>query len=491
MSYLLAIFSGLLLRLSFPKPGVWILAWVALVPLFFSLKDKKPLKALTLSYITGVVFFISTLFWLINVSIAGMVVLCLYLALYVAVFGFGFALFNAKLPFLERCFFFPSLWVALEYLRGNIFTGLPWALLGNGQAPNLLAIQGADITGVFGVSFIVVFFNYFIYQIIIERVKTRHLVICTLVLVFWFSYGLFRIFEDQKKSCFVKVAVVQGNIDQEIKWAPAFRDIIFKKYKLLTELVSMKELPGLVVWPETSYPDYLSLGIDDMQLKEFARDNGVAILAGSITLRSMCYFNSAVLFSQKGEILKTYDKIHLVPFGEFLPARKIFPFLENIVPIEDFTRGREYSVFSLPARYCPVFKFSSLICFEDIFGDLARRFILKGADVLINMTNDAWFGDSSSPYQHMQASVLRAVENRVVVVRAANTGISCFIDDRGKVYKEIKDRSGKPVFVTGYGSAWVYKTQRTGLYTKIGDVFALISILYAIIIFVWGLKARR
>ncbi len=483
------------MRLSFPKPGIWIFAWIAFVPLFFAIENKRPFKSFLLSYICGAVFFITTLFWLINVTTIGLIVLSLYLALYVAVFGIGVAFLTCRLNLWQRIIFIPSLWVVLEFIRGILLTGFPWAILGNCQAGFLPAIQAADIVGALGVSFIVVFANILVFELIKSRFfksrfNLKQFLILALVLVVWFGYGVWRLTQSSGKSCFVKVAVIQGNIAQEIKWATSFQEHIFQKYCLLTEIASLKDSLDLVVWPETSYPQYITPGIDDEQIKKFAGNNGVALLAGSIMLRQMNYYNSAILFSNKGDIVKVYDKIHLVPFGEYIPARKKFPFLERIVPIEDFTFGKDYSVFSVPCRNNGNLHFSVLICFEDIFGYLARRFVARGADVLINVTNDAWFGDTSSPYQHMQSSVLRAVENRVVVVRSANTGISCFIDDTGKVYSLLKDKTGKPTFVTGYQSAWVYRTQRGSIYTKIGDVFALACIFYCFIIFIWGMKNR-
>jgi apolipoprotein N-acyltransferase len=158
------------------------------------------------------------------------------------------------------------------------------------------------------------------------------------------------------------------------------------------------------------------------------------------------------------------------------------------VPIEDFTRGKDFTVFSISSKYCPRLNFSTLICFEDIFSGLAAQFVRRGADFLINVTNDGWFGDTASPYQHMQASVLRAVENRVYVVRSANTGISCFIDDTGRILGEVQVK-GKSTYVTGSATTRVYKTDRHSLFTKIGDLFAVLSVFYALgIIF---LRRRR
>ncbi|HAJ57274.1 MAG TPA: apolipoprotein N-acyltransferase [Candidatus Omnitrophica bacterium] len=494
--YLLSILSGVLLRLSFPKPNLWVFAWLAFVPLFFALEKQRPGKAFLISLICGTVFFITTMFWLINVTVPGMIVLSVYLALYVAVFGMAYVFIKQKFTFSARVTLIPALWVLLEFARGHFVTGMPWALLGTGQASNLLAIQAADIVGAYGVSFIVMFININIFEFIFWR-KTGRAVLLPraaavfLVLFAWFGYGAYRIFQDPQKNCAFKVALVQGNISQEIKWAAGFKDNIFKKYQILTEIVNLKEEPDLIVWPETSYPDYYRPGEDNNGLEGFAQDAGVPLLAGSITLRDVRYFNSAILFGPASKEPVVYDKLHLVPFGEYIPARKFLPFIESILPIEDFSPGKGHVIFSLAGKYCPRMSFGTMICFEDIFGDIARGSVLRGADFLVNLTNDAWFGDTSSHYQHMQASVMRAVENRTYVIRAANTGISCFIDDTGKPYAMLRDAGGKPTFVTGYKAAWVAKTGRKSLYTRIGDVFALICIFYVIIMIGLDIKKKR
>jgi apolipoprotein N-acyltransferase len=495
--YFLSGLSAALLRLSFPKPGLWICAWLALVPLFFALEKQKGAKAFFVSFFCGYIFFATTVFWLMHVTWTGMFVVAAYLALYVAVFGRIVAAYQAKgLSFGQRLLFVPALWVSCEFVRSYFLLGFPWALLGNSQASDLLAIQAADITGVYGVSFIVVFVNVFLFEFVRslprKPLSFKATVVPVCVVLAWMGYGAYRLAEDPRESCFFKVACVQGNIQQEIKWASGFRDRILKKHQILTEIVSLKTEPDLIVWPETSYPDYLDPGAPQTFEKDFLRGNDSApLLVGSITLRNARYFNSAILFSGDGKILNMYDKIHLVPFGEYIPARRFFPFLAAVVPIEDFTPGREHVIFSLSGRACPSLRLAALICFEDIFGDLTRRFVQKGADVLVNMTNDAWFGDTSSPYQHMQASVLRAVENRVFVVRSANTGISCCINDTGKVTATVRDVSGKPTFVTSYQTAQVARTRRGAVYTKIGDVFVLLCIFYAMMIMIWRIKIRR
>ena len=495
-SYFLAGLTAVLLRLSYPIFNLWILAWFAFVPLFLAVEQQRWVKTFLISFFCGALFFILTIFWLIHVTVSGMVVLSLYLGLYVVFFTLGYRFFKEKMTFGQRIFFVPCLWVSLEFVRGHLLTGFPWALLAYSQTFNLVVLQVADIFGAYGVSFIVMFVNVVLLEIIQSR-KTKNsltylqIFIPLLILMGFLAYGAYRINENPKRSCPLKVAVIQGNIPQEIKWVFSFQETIFKKYRLLTEIVHLKDPSDLIIWPETSFPAYLEFGEKDKPLKQFIAQEDTPLLVGSIRLKDMRYFNSAILFSSSGEVLGFYDKLHLVPFGEYIPWRKLCPFLGHIVPIEDFTPGMNDTVFSVSGRTCPSIKFGVLICFEDIFSNLAVRFVRRGADFLINITNDAWFGDTSSPYQHMQASVFRAVENRVYVVRAANTGISCVLDDLGRPLVTVKDSKGKETFVTGYATSLVYKTGRASLYTKIGDAFAVVCILYAVVTIFFFLLRRK
>ena len=485
-SFFLAAASAVLLRLSFPKFDLWILAWFAFVPLFFALRKHGGLKVFAISFFSGFLFFVLTVFWLIHVTVPGMFILSFYLGLYWAAFGLIYGSLKTRLNFWQRIFFAPCLWVSLEFARSHFLTGFPWALLAYSQTFNLAAIQAADIFGAYGVSFIVVFVNIALFEIIRDYptkapFKVPRLLIPLLILLAWLAYGSYRINEDPQRSCPFKIAIVQGNIPQEIKWVSSFQDRIFKKYQLLTDIIRLKNNPDLIIWPETAFPDYLEFGDNDAPLKDLAKETETPLLVGSIRFKDMRYYNSAILFSPKGAVLGVYDKIHLVPFGEYIPSRKILRFVERVLPIEDFTPGTEHEIFSVGGLRCPGIKLGVLICFEDIFGDLASRLVRRGADFLVNITNDAWFGDTSSPYQHMEASVFRAVENRVFVVRAANTGISCVLDDLGRSLVTVKGIGGKETFVTGAETSLIYKTGRRGLYTKTGDIFTFACMVYAFI----------
>ena len=213
-------------------------------------------------------------------------------------------------------------------------------------------------------------------------------------------------------------------------------------------------------------------------IKAQARDIKIPLLVGSVSSKDNQYFNSAILISEEGQFLQKYDKLHLVPFGEYIPLKKIFSFLETVVPIGDFVPGEEYTVFSLDAKRHKLnaIRFSVLICFEDLFAGLSRQFVKKGAGFLVNITNDAWFGDTSSPEQHLQASVFRAVENRRYLVRAANTGMSGFISPCGRL--DLLKKNNKSTYVSGYKTENIFIAKDRGtIYTRFGDFFILICLV--------------
>jgi apolipoprotein N-acyltransferase len=482
--------SAALLILAYPGFNLGLLAWAALIPLFFSLEDKKPGQRFITGYVFGVIFFSGILYWLVNVTVPGAIVLVALLAFAPALFCFLFTKHNARYATLM----IPSAWVLTEYLRSHLFTGFPWALLAYSQSFNLPVIQIADITGPYGVSFLIVLVNLGIYLVFKKTPKRFYALFFILIL-----FGSVLIYgQNRMRQVFpaksLKVAIIQGNIPQNQKWDPRHREFIIDKYISLTER-ALDEDPALVIWPETSVPGYLE-GEADLRGKVtgLARFGKTNLLAGTLREedRNPKIFNSATLISEKGKVLKSYDKIHLVPFGEFVPFENAIYWLRNIIdkPIGDFERGGEFTVFDF-RRHSAIFepagihkttefhKFSALICFEDIFPDLARNFVKRGAKFLVNITNDAWFGKTSAPYQHMQGSIFRAVENRVPVLRAANTGVSCIIDHTGRVTKYVRS-AGRETFVDGYVVGIIRPVFVKTIYTRFGDVFSWICIAVAL-----------
>ncbi|MBL7084895.1 MAG: apolipoprotein N-acyltransferase [Candidatus Omnitrophica bacterium] len=478
---LFASLSAILLSLAFPKPGLGFLAWFALVPWFFALQKEKPLRAFLLSYLVGLIFFSGTLYWVNYVSGLGFSILVAYLALYFAIFGFLFSI-NYRQSTISNFLVIPCLWVALEYIRSHLFTGFGWALLGYSQYSVLPLIQISDITGAYGVSFLIVLVNLAIWQTI--RKKILFPVFCifsSLILVL--GYGYFKLNQPAQGQD-IKVAVVQGNIPQRMKWDPQARDCILQRYLGLTEEAA-RSRPEIIIWPETSVPGFLE---DDPQLLEEISSLSKKIFPSYLLVgtpqegEQRSIYNSATLLLE-GEILQRYDKLHLVPFGEFIPWPQFFSRFSFAGLIGNFSPGEVYTVFSSAFPKADI-KFSALICFEDVFAHLARSFVRGGAKILVNMTNDAWFEDSSEPYQHLQASVFRAVENRVNVVRSANTGVSCFINPWGKILGRVSDSFGQDLLVEGEKTQALKIISMPSFYTAFGDIFAwlcLIGIVFSLI----------
>lgn len=503
--WLLAIVASLLLVLSFPGFNIWLLAWIGFVPLLFAVEKQKPFSAFLISYLAGFLFFLGTIYWLMHVSLPGMLVVVAYLSLYFGLFGLIVNIeFRSKKPntqysVLNTLFLIPAAWVALEWLRAHVLTGFGWATIGYSQSFNLPVIQIADITGVYGVSFLIVMSNTGIF-LTIKNFKAKKdnvtvLFIAAILILAAFAYGIFRlnnIFTGER----LRVAVVQGNIPQKEKWDPRFADMIMAKYELLTRNAA-SEKPDLIIWPESSVPGFVE---QEKELFEKVRNLSIEIntqlLVGSPryedTKTGTVYYNSAFLFLKDGRIQDHYDKLHLVPFGEYVPLKNLFFFVHKFAPrpIGDFSAGKEFTVFKffvvrtakekeMNWQFMKKASFSSLICFEDIFPDIARGFVNRNANFLVNITNDAWFGKSSAAYQHAQASIFRAVENRINVLRAANTGLSCFIDQKGRIVGRVAS-DGKDLFVGGFKVNDIILSRIKTIYTIYGDIFAYLCLFFAI-----------
>ena len=482
--FFLCFLSAALLVFSFPKIDVGALAWIALVPFLLIIDGKNKKQAFGAGYLTGLIFFAGCFYWFAFiatvawwVSLLGAASLVMYLAVYFGIFGAACAYFSS-LNVFWRLAAIPSSWVVLEFIRAHFLSGFGWVSLGQSQYKNWAIIQIADITGEAGISFLVVVVNCLIKETIAcvfklnsvgmrDLRRAQLLVFCLILLAT--GYGIYqlrlpRAWEE------VKVAVVQPNIAQELKWVPQEMAGIIDGHLRLSRGV-LNRRPDLVVWPETSFPGFVE---DDPalweEIKGFAREIKTPLIMGLVVQEGANYFNSALLISDDGFLEGRYDKLHLVAFGEYLPLRRVFPFLNEMVPIEDFSSGKEFKVFSfknLPA-------FSALICFEDTVSGLVRGFVKSGARFLVNMTNDAWFQDSKAPLLHLQAAIFRTVENRRALVRCANTGVSGFIDPLGRIIELAKNKQGKTINIEGAAVAYIPANSAQTFYTKFGDVFTML-----------------
>jgi apolipoprotein N-acyltransferase len=492
-----------LLILIFPWYDVEGLAWVALVPLLMATRAMRPQAALGWGWLGGGVGYLGILRWIphtmihyggvpVAASYGILLLLVAYVALYIGIFATGWSWGVKRWP--RGVFLFaPALWVALEWVRAHALSGFPWASLGYSQYLNRPLIQVAELTGVYGVSFALVLGNVLVERLLYAARQRRWravmlpwgLTVSCLVAIG--GFGIWRLEGGRIAlpvgATEVGVALIQGNIAQDQKWDLASRERIFGIYSALTHEAATAADVDLIVWPEAATP---FLFANDPQYRArqllLAEEAGRPLLFGSPTSSREgsqdVMYNSAFLIGPDATVLGRYDKIHLVPFGEYIPLRRLLFFLDKLViGMGDFGSGEAYTVMTVPQG-----RFAVLICFEIIFPELVRHFVRNGAQFLANITNDAWFGSSPASYQHLSMVVFRAVENRVSIVRAANTGISAVIDPTGRLVQQTD------LFVrTWIKDRIVLATEPATFYTRFGDVFAYGCLLLTGLVLGWGI----
>jgi apolipoprotein N-acyltransferase len=493
---LCSVLSGVLLALAFPHVDFSWLAWVGLVPLLLVMR-KRPFRS---GFVTGMAFFGIVLYWLNIVmttygglhpilSLAAYLMLIAYLSLFFGAATWACCRIQEKLT-LSPVLTFPVIWVALEFLRSFLLSGFPWAILGYSQSNHLVSIQSVDLFGVYGVSYLLVLSNVVLMQFW-QGVREHSLrssvwwaLICVLLLVCGnYTYGLWRLRQPSETGMApLRVALIQGNIDQSVKWDPNYQQATADTYRDLSLQAAATGAPDLIVWPESATPFYFQEpGSLHDEVVAVSQRTGSYLLFGSpaferINLRFR-YLNSAFLLNPRGEILGRSDKVHLVPFGEYVPLAQFLPFINKLVSgIGDFSSGM---VNPLPMNGERI---GVLVCFEAIFPELARDYVRQGSSLLVNLTNDAWFGRSSAPFQHLAMVRYRAIENRIWVVRAANTGISAIISPRG----EFTGRTS--IFNKDFLLGEVVTGARSTLYHRFGDLIPSIFILVTIL---WLILTRR
>ncbi len=497
-----AVVSSVLVVLSFPKIDLSFLAWIALSPLLALLYGKDKKTAFKIGVAFGFVYFFGTTYWIyhsINMygsiplvpSLLIVALLSLYLSLYPAFFSVFYAVVLRKTRF-PALFLAPVLWTSLEFVRSYMLTGFPWSSLGYSQYRFLTAIQVADITGIYGISFLIVSVNGALADLFLLKRRTRerplHPLLPTacafiglfIVLVATFAYGSYRL-HQQRNGSSIRLAVVQGNIEQAHKWDPAYQQSVIKVYEKLSSS-SLAEKPDMIIWPESAVPFVFGKTrelTDDVVA--FQRSMNSYLLFGSVLFKngsSNAYSNSALLLDRDGKVSYIYDKIHLVPFGEYVPLRSVLFFVNKLaVGVGDYVPGDSYI-----KAVTPFGSFGTLICYEIIFPGLVRKFYVKGGDFIVTITNDAWFGKTSGPYQHFTMAVFRAVENRKPVIRAANTGISGFIDSNGEIIRTTK------LFERTELMGDIRTDKTLTFYTKYGDIFSYLCIVCSLLLL---LKKQR
>jgi apolipoprotein N-acyltransferase len=498
----LSALSGLLLSAGFPKPAMFYLAWVSLVPLLYAVQRKTGKQAFALGYICGLLHSCTCLFWIYHaiyhyggfstaVSLLVLLLLCCVMAVYPALF----ALLAQKCEFRPLLYVFglPCAWVALEWARAFAISGFPWANLGYTQTPLNPLIQIADITGVYGLSWLVVFGNTVIYGFIRNFCRRSGVAVLSVCIVCALLYGFWRCEQVrglQNLTVALNVGVIQGNIAQNQKWDPAFEAETINTYSSLSlECVKKEPLPDILVWPESAMPFFYGLD-DDLSPKvdSIVRQAGKPLLFGSIGAVRVegkaRLLNRAYLLDKDATVIGAYAKQHLVPFGEYVPWSNILFFVRHIAAGSvDFMPGTHSGPVLFEGPPLGV-----LICYEVVFPQIARATVRRGAQVLINITNDAWYGDTGGPYQHLEIARWRAIEFRVPLVRAANTGISAVFDATGQECARLA------LNTRGFLTCGVHPMSYLSFYAKYGDLFAWFCVFvtfYAIIFEIVRIRIKR
>ncbi len=454
------------------------------MPLLYATQRKTGSQAFALGYICGLAHCSTCLFWIHHavyhyggfstaVSFLIFLLLCSILAVYPAVF----ALLAQKFEHLPLLYVFglPFSWVALEWARAFAMSGFPWANLGYTQTPLNRLIQIADITGVYGLSWLVVLGNTVISGFIrnfYRRSGPLVLAVCIVCALIYGSWRCEQIRGLQNRIVALNVGVIQGDIAQSEKWDPAFEAETIGTYARLSEECARHEpVPDILVWPESAMPFFY--GLDENQsarVDSIVRQTGKPLLFGSIGVIRVegkaRLLNRAYLLDKNAVMLGAYAKQHLVPFGEYVPWSNILFFVHHIVAGSvDFIPGTNPG--PLMFKGIPL---GVLICYEAIFPQISRETVRRGAQVLINITNDAWYGDTGGPYQHLQIARWRAIEFRVPLVRAANTGISAMFDATGQ-------QCGSLALNTrGFLTCGVHPMSYLSFYAKYGDLFAWLCV---------------
>jgi apolipoprotein N-acyltransferase len=486
--YALALVSGALLALSFPRFGHPAFAWIALVPLLVALtgwngRTPGARRAFLLGLASGFVYFAGTLYWTGSVIRtfggiplpAAVLGVCL-LALYQGFFPALFALLSSRLlarAGLAALLLAPAAWVATEFFRGVVFGGFPWVLLGDSQVTVLPVAQLASVLGVYGVSGLVATVNATIAYATLTtgRRRVAAIAVGAIVLAGSALWGTLRIADGSlmRSGAPIRVGLIQANIAQEDKWKSGEARRIFTTYIAMTR-DAVKRGAEFVVWPESATPFMFEQDpIGQETLRALAREVQVPILFGSdqeVTQPEPALYNAAFLVAPDGKTAAVYRKIHLVPWGEFIPMKRLLFFVSPLVDsFTDFSPGTSMVMLPVGSHLT-----STAICYEVVYPSLVRQAVQAGSELLTTITNDAWYGHSSAPYQHFALASMRAIEQGRYLVRAANTGISGVVDPYGRIVRQ----SG--IFEQ---AALVeearFLTVRT-IYSRIGDLIAYVAI---------------
>lgn len=494
----------MLLGFSFPKFGHPAFGWVALAPLLAVAWDcgrsHTWRRAFLLGWIAGLTHFAVALYWLVGVMthygglstpVAVLVgaLLMAYLALFVGlatwIVAAGVPRFGAHALLLA-----PAAWVSGELGRTYVWSGFPWALLGYSQVTLLPIAQTASLVGVYGLSMLLALTSGALaYALVAERRRFLPFASVLVVIVVLAIWGTWRIREGSltRRGTPIRVGVVQGSISQDEKWNSALEGAIMRRYIDLSR-AALAQNAQFILWPESSLPFYFELNPVGVEpIRRLAREGGAAFLIGSDQLEQVRlvpgqpppeerarYYNAAFLVQPDGRTGAVYRKMHLVPFGEYVPLKNLLFFVGPLVEaVSDFSPGDEQATLPVAGHVA-----STAICYEVVYPQLIAGFVDRGSELLTTITNDAWFGTSSAAYQHWDQAAMRSIEQGRYLARAANTGISGFVDPYGR------ELAKTALFEPAVQVREVrFLTERT-VYGHIGDSVAYAGLVIAMLIVV-------
>lgn len=481
---LLSIASGVVLAFSFPKINIFCFAFVAFIPIIYVALSNKFTKSLLYGFVFGFVFWAVSLFWMMpflsaNVGEVQAVIISVlfwcYLSLYFSVWTGILSYVKDHFNPVQTSFFASFVWVTLEVIRSYFLTGFGWNLLGYSQASFVCFIQIADILGVYGISFVIIFINTLIFYWLKTPDKKAYLLTALTIFLLISAYGYVRL--NKYKFNYgdkISVGVVQPNVNQYKKWDKNYSDENLASLTKNLKLFKDKNL-DLVVYPETVLTEYFGV---DKKTENFIREVaslGKLNLIGSLFQdENYSFYNSVFAVKNDALAFGRHDKNHLVVFGEYIPFRDILAkYFKVFNTMGDFAKGGRMDIFEFDdIRVGPT------ICSENFFPEYSRELVTSGAKILTNHTNDGWFFDTAAPYQHFVMNVFRAVENRKNIIVSANNGISAIIGCNGKAFEKTYLNE------TSYFISDAYQNSDITVYDNAGYIFPYLCIFMTIFLFI-------
>lgn len=468
------------------------LAWLAITA-------ASPRQALKRGFLTALLAYTGCLYWVfvpvhrygnipLVLALPCPVLLAMYLALYQSVFCGVLHWAKPKMPPLALGLFAGLLWASLELAVGVVFTGFPWLPLAAAMAARPFAIQAAAFVGGTGLAALLVTATTWFVLPGRRLPITIPRTLAVLLLTGWTVTGMAQLEKPLPQGRWANVGIVQGNIDQSLKWDPSYQADTVSRYIDLSEQLVKQHSVDLIIWPETALPFFLQeLTHEGARVRNLARTRETFVLTGSpayefdLANNRYIMYNRAFLLGREGGTVGQYDKMHLVPFGEYVPLGGILPLTKLVQAIGDFREGVDGQPLEGGNLALGV-----LICYETIFPLLAQERVAEGASLLVNMSNDAWFGQTSAPRQHLQLATLRAVEQGRYMIRSTNTGISAIIDPRGRIVQETE------LFKTASVSGSIRAIYETTMYHNLAQILQNAIIGATLLLAAWAmLRARQ